>query len=74
MDEEKVEAEGSFQEKIMTVIASIRNELERIEMHSETNECGGPDYDTIEVIADLIEGSLLDIRELVGDALKEAEG
>ena len=64
----------SFQEKIKPLIASIRNELERIEMHANSDELGGPDYDTIEDIADLIEGSLRDIRELVEEALEEAEG
>jgi len=59
----------SFREKVKTLIASIRNELERIEMHA----VGEPDYDTIEDLTDLIEGTLREIRELVSDAM-EADG
>lgn len=62
----------SFQEKIKTLIASIRNELERIEMHAEPSE-GGPDYDTIDDLLDNIEMSLEDIRELI-EEVEEAEG
>lgn len=61
----------SFQEKIKTMIASIRNELERIEMHAYPGE-GEPDYDTISDLTDLIESSLDDIRELI-DEVEEAE-
>lgn len=58
---------NSFQEKIKALTDSIRNELERIEMHAATDESGGPDYDTIDSLTDLIEGELGDIRELLSD-------
>uniref|UniRef100_A0A6M3MH34 Uncharacterized protein n=1 Tax=viral metagenome TaxID=1070528 RepID=A0A6M3MH34_9ZZZZ len=65
----------SFQEKIKPMIASIRNELERIEMHAEPHEDGGPhDYDTISDLTDLIESSLVDIRELIDEVEEEASG
>ena len=63
----------SFQEKVKTITDSIRNELERIEMHAEPSE-DGPDYDTISDLTDLIEGSLEDLRELIDDILEEDEG
>lgn len=64
----------SFQEKVKASVTSIRNELERIEMHSTADELGGPDYGTIDHLADLIEDHLGDIRELICDfRLKEAE-
>ena len=64
----------SFQEKIKPMIASIRNELERIEMHAEPSEDGGPDYDTISDLTDFIESYLGDIRELIDEVEEEAEG
>lgn len=65
----------SFQEKVKASVTSIRNELERIEMHTTADELGGPDYETIEHLTDLIEDHLRDIRELICDLLlKEAEG
>lgn len=64
----------SFQEKVQTIIASIHNELKRIEMHAEPSEKDGPDYYTISNLTDLIEGSLEDIRELVEEMIEEAEG
>ncbi len=62
----------SFQEKIRPMIASIRNELARIEMNFTTNELGGPDYDTIDYLTDLIEGKLEDIRERINEHQEEA--
>uniref|UniRef100_A0A6M3MA49 Uncharacterized protein n=2 Tax=viral metagenome TaxID=1070528 RepID=A0A6M3MA49_9ZZZZ len=64
----------SFQDKVKAIVASIRNELERIEMHAEPSEDGGPDYDTIDSLTDLIEGHVEDLRDLIEEILEEAEG
>lgn len=55
------------QEDIKAKIEAIRNELERIEMHTE----GDPDYDTISDLTDIIESYLEDIREFIEEALDE---
>ncbi len=63
----------SFQDNVKKKTDSIRNLIERIDMHTETDELGGPDYDTIDSLTDLIEGSLGDIRELIEDINENGE-
>ena len=62
----------SFQEKIKPMIASIRNNLGRIERETDLGE-GETCYESISDLTDLIESSLDDIRELIDEMCEEAE-